>query len=203
MVDTYNIRDSYTEYRKNLLKDRLKKVNHTGDYTRLPIKLLERLETKAGVVPEVKDPGMTIYINIVHGYFKFLMKKVFEGNDVRLGAKLGIIGIRGKKVMPTIGWDGKVKGVAPSWGKTKAKWVEEAKAMGITFEEFLEKVPKKDRKLVFCFNEHTEYIRYRIVWYKRNVIVNNKTFYGLTFNRVNRRTLWNLINEGKEYLVIE
>jgi len=203
MIDTYNIRDSYVDYRKILLKARLVKVGNNQNYERLPIKLIERLEAEYGITPEVKDPGMTIYINIVHGYLKFLMKKVFEGNDVRLGAKLGIIGVRGKKVIPEIGWDGKVKGVAPSWGKTKAKWVEEAKDMRLTFEEFLQKVPKHERKLVFCFNEHTEYIRYRIVWYKKNVIVENKTFYGLTFNRINRRTLWNLINEGKEYLVIE
>lgn len=211
MTDTYNIRDSYIDYKKRLLKDRLDKVTPSAikdriklrNYERLPIKHIERLETKYNVVPEVKDPGMTVYINIVHGYLKFIMRKVFEGNDIRLGAKLGIVGIRGKKIKPEIGWDGKVKGLAPSWGKTKVKWTEEAAAMGLTFEQFLEKVPKKDRKLVFCFNEHTEYVRYRIVWYKKNVIVENKTFYGLTFNMVNRRTLWKLINEGKEYLVIE
>lgn len=204
MIDTYNIRDSYVDYRKRLLKDRLQKVtSSTTNYERLPIKLIEKLEAKLGVTPEVKDPGMTVYINIVHGYLKFLMRKVLEGNDIRLGAKLGIVGIRGKKIMPEIGWDGKIKGVAPSWSKTKAKWTKEAEAMGLTFKEFLDKVPKNERKLVFCFNEHTEYIRYRIVWYKKNVIVGNKTFYGLTFNRVNRRALWKLINEGKEYLVIE
>lgn len=212
MIDTYNIEDSYNEYRKELLRNRLKtiktinpkeEVQQIESYKRLPIKFIERLENKYGIVVEVKDPTLPVYNSIVHGYLKFLMKKVLEGNDVRLGARLGTIGVRGKKVLPKIGWDGKIKGVVPSWSKTKIKWTEDAKAMGLTFEEYLNVVPKEERQLVFCFNEHTEYIRYRIVWYKKNVIVSNKTFYRLAFNRVNRRALWNLLNSGKEYLVIE
>lgn len=204
MIETYNIKDSYNDYRRNLLIERLKKVSpNSTEYKRLPIKLIERLEAKLNIILEIKDPGISIYNEIVYGYLKFILKKIFEGNDVRLGARLGIIGIRGKKIIPVLNKEGKIKGVAPSWGKTKLKWIEEAKSMGLTFEEYLKVVPKENRKLVYCFNEHTEYIRYRIVWYKKNVVVKNKIFYGLTFNRVNRRTLWNLINEGKEYFVIE
>lgn len=161
-MNKVNIRQSYTFYKKKY------KENIGADY----------------------KEGLPIYIDIVNGLMKFIMKKVFDGYDVRLGAKLGVIGIRGRKVIPTIDENGDIKGIAPNWGETKKLHAKdpEAKAKGIK---------------VYCFNEHTNGIRYKFFWAKRGVIIVNKTYYGLTFSRWNRRELNRLVTEeNKEYLVI-
>lgn len=141
------------------------------------------------------------YLQIVALFMQFIMQKVFDGLDVRLPSKLGIIGIRGKKSRAFINDKGEIKGVAPNWGKTKELWKAEASNRGISFEEYVSTVPKSERQLVYCFNEHSDGIIYRLVWYKKNVIIKNKSFYGLTFSRKNRRTSSALFKSGKEYLV--
>lgn len=205
MLETFNIRDSYTDYRKNLLKNRLKVIQDiTRDktvYERLPIKLIERKELKHNIVPEVKDPGITIYINIVHGYLKYLIEKIIEGHDVKLGAKLGIITVRGTKVKASIDSAGKIKGLAPDWSKTRVSWLKKAKELGLTWKEYIEKVPKHERQVLYCFNEHSDYIRYKFTWFKKNVVVKNKTIYSFILNRANKLMLHQAIMEGKEYLV--
>lgn len=216
MIAIYNVKDSYDYYRKSLLGDRLDTIKASKDsaikqdkdvlslrkeYIRYPTTVIKRIEARHNIVPEYTDPGQTTYLAIVLGYMKFLMRKVLEGYWVRLGAKLGIIYIIGSKVTPRINKDGKIIGLIPSWSKTKIKWTEEATKLGLTFKEYIEQVPREKRELVYCFNEHSEYVRYSMVWIKKNVIVTNKTFYRLTFNRANKRAVWKAAIEGKEYTV--
>lgn len=195
MIETFNLRDSYRYYRKTLLKARLRNAKTLSkepikeSYNRLPVKLIEKLEIANGI-EIIKEPSEKIYNSIVQGYLKFIVKKIFEGHDIRLGAKLGIVGIRGKKIKPTVDKNGKIRGIAPSWGKTFKLWNSDP-------------VAKEKRQMIYCFNEHSDGIKYRIVWYKKSVIVKNKIYYGLTFTDDNRKMLWKLANEGKEYLVIE
>ncbi len=117
------------------------------------------------------------------------MKKVIEGYDVRLGAKLGVITIRGRKFIPTINEAGEIKGAAPNWKKTKELWDSDP-------------VAKAQKRLVYCFNEHSDGITYKLHWFKKNVIIKNKDMYGLSFARDNRRAVNTAIYEGKEYAVI-
>lgn len=216
MIAIYNASDSYFYYKQNIFKDRTDKLNEIyknedgyqpfkdsyDRYTGALVAKINRMEKTNGI-DNTEIVTIAIYLKIIYGYFKFLIKKLFEGHDIRLPVRLGIIAIRGRKVIPTFDWKGDIKGVAPSWSKTKISWTEKAKELGLSLAEYIEKIPKKERNLVYCFNEHSEFIKYRIVWFRNKAIVNNKTFYGLTFNRVNRRMLWKLINEGKEYYVIE
>lgn len=143
------------------------------------------------------------YLNIIHAFIKFVMKKVCEGYIVNLGARLGYIGVRGKKAIPVINDAGEIKGVAPNWGKTKAFWLEKAKEMGISFEEYLKQVPKEQRQLIYCFNEHSNGLIYSIHWYKKKAVIANKMFYNLKFSRDNKRTVSKLAFEGKEYIASE
>jgi hypothetical protein len=195
MQEVYNLRDSFRYYRKELLKTRVDNVRKFAieplkkTYVRYPLLLIERLEKENNIVPAI-EPNETLYNDIVHGYLKFMMQKVFEGHDIRLGAKLGTIGIRGRKVKPMIGVDGKIIGVIPSWSKTKQLWDSDP-------------VAKEKKTLVYCFNEHTDGVRYKIGWYKKNVVVKNKVYYSLRFTKGNKRSVWKLANEGKEYLVME
>jgi len=148
-----------------------------------------------------QDADSKTYLEIVSGLMQLFMQKVLEGNDVKMGAKLGTIGVRGAKVEPIITEEGEIRGIAPNWGETKKSWQKKAEDLGISYEEFLLK-PRSERPLVYCFNEHSNFIKYKLVWYKANVIVRNKSYYGLGFSWHNRRALSKLIKEGKEYLVI-
>lgn len=132
-----------------------------------------------------------VYMKITGGFMKFMMEQIFEGHDVRLGSAetLGTIGIRGTLVFPKIGEDGYIKGLAPNWGATRKLWKENEEC-------------RKSKTLVFCMNEHSAGIRYRLVWLKGKMRWQNKLLYALNFAKPNRRRLHDHIIEGKEYHVI-
>lgn len=162
MFRTVYTKDSYTYYRKN----------------------------NKGNLPDLDyREGLPVYMGIVNGYIERIASRVLEGYDVRVGAKLGTIGIRGEKVKPLINDKGEVKGIAPNWGETKKLQARDPEA-------------KKNRTIVYCFNEHSNGIKYSFFWSKENVIVKNKTIYGLAMSRHNRREVARLVQEeGKEYLI--
>lgn len=128
------------------------------------------------------------YLDIVNGFMKFIMSKVFEGYEVRL-PRIGTVSIVGNKIKPRIGEDGEIKGLAPNWAETKKLWDKNPTA-------------KANKQLVYCFNEHTNGIRYKLLWAKKGVIIQNKKVYTLKFSRANKRKVNKLANEGKEYYVI-
>lgn len=135
--------------------------------------------------------GIPVYLEIISGLMKFIMHKVFSGFDVRLGAKLGTLYVRGSKTVPFIDEEGNIKGVAPNWGETKKLQARDP-------------IAKENRTIVYCFNEHSNGIGYRLHWNKEGVIIKNKSLYGFSFSRWNRRELNRLIvEENREYLVIK
>lgn len=130
-----------------------------------------------------------VYLEIVLGFIKFLMSKVFEGHEVKLPARLGSFYIRGRKVKPKLNEDGNIVGLAPNWGETNKLWESNPQA-------------KADKTLVYCFNEHSDGIRYKIIWSKMNVNVKNKTLYSIRFSRENKREVVKQIKQNKEYITI-
>jgi hypothetical protein len=128
-----------------------------------------------------------IYISIVNGYMKFMMAKLFHRGEVMLPERLGSIDIIGHK--PTVEIvDGKIKGLAPDWAKTKQLWESDEEA-------------KVAKTLVYHFNEDTAGVRYRFRWSKNRVMVANKTLYSIRMSRDNKRALSALVKQGKEYLI--
>lgn len=127
------------------------------------------------------------YIEIVSEFLKYIVCVLFEKGTVILPEKLGVLHIIGKKLKATTE-DGKIKGLAPDWDKTKKLWAIDQQA-------------KDNKQIVYHFNEETNGIRYRIVWAKTKVLVSNKTLYDLKFTRTNKRFLSALIKTGKEYLI--
>ena len=101
--------------------------------------------------------------------------------------QLGKLSIYGKKVKVKVE-DGQIKGLAPDWVKTKELWESDKEA-------------KKNKQLVYHFNEETNGIRYKFSWSKNRVLVSNKTLYNLRMTRTNKRELSKLVKEGKEYLI--
>ena len=128
-----------------------------------------------------------VYIKIVNGYMKFLMKKLFSRGEVMIPSRLGNLTITGKKVKVHIE-DGQIKGLAPDWAETKRLWENDLEA-------------KERKQLAYHFNEETNGIRYRFNWSKQRVLMTNKTLYSLKFTRANKRELSGLIRQGKEYLI--
>lgn len=132
--------------------------------------------------------GIKIYLEIVLGYIQFLMFKVFEGHEIKLPARLGSFYIRGRKVKPRIGQDGEIKGLAPNWADTKKLWDSNPEA-------------KEKKEIVYCFNEHTDGVRYKLIWSKKNVNVKNKMIYSIRFSRDNKREVLRRLQKQQEYIV--
>lgn len=130
-----------------------------------------------------------LYREIAYAFIKAFMEEVFNGSEVMMYGRLGVIAIVGEKVKPFVDEDGNIKGVAPDWGATKK--------LQATNEEAREK-----RTIVYCFNEHSNGIKYEFVWGVTDVIAKNRTFYSYTRTWHNRRELVRRIKqEGAEYQV--
>ena len=153
---------------------------------------------------EYNEPSITvtIYLEIINNFMKFLFNKVAEGFDTEMPCGLGVFKVRGRYIKPVINKDGEVKGVAPHWSKTKARWMENAEIEGITFEEYIKK-PRSERPLSYCFNEHSNGIIYRINYSTSGCKLVNKSYYIMTFSRANKETVHKLIMDGKEYLLTQ
>lgn len=130
------------------------------------------------------------YLDIVGKFMLFLMDKVFEGFEVKLPAKMGSFYIVGRRVKPSIDENGEIKGVAPNWAETKKLWDNNEEA-------------KKSKTLVYCFNERTNGIKYKLIWSRRNVNLVNKMIYSFRLSRTHKRRINELVTSGKEYLVME
>lgn len=132
-----------------------------------------------------------IYLYIVAGFIKFLVKKVFEGYDVQLsgGRSLGTIAIRGKRTNVRVDEiTGEILGAAVNWKDTKKLW--EANP-----------IAKEQGDKIFYLNEHTNGVRYSFKWFMQGMNVANKNLYFLKLCKPNKRKLVALLNDGKEYLV--
>lgn len=137
----------------------------------------------------VSNPvDINTYLKIAQGFILYIMRKLFEGHDIQLGPgdSLGTLGVRGRKIATFTDKNGEIKGAAPSWSKTKKLWDENPEA-------------KANRQLVYCTNEHTNGLTFKIVWFKKDMRLHNKSYYTIIFSRKNKRTLSKLIKEGKEY----
>lgn len=142
----------------------------------------------------LKDKNIDItiseYCNICNDFSKFIMNKVFEGYSVKLPSNFGVIEIQGKKIKPTIDKiTGDIKGCAVNWKETYKLWNDNP-------------ILKQKKEKIYFLNEHTRSIRYKFHWFKKNVFATYKILYNLRLSRFNKRHLAQLINNGKEYLII-
>lgn len=134
-----------------------------------------------------KPIELKVYLEIINKFFKFISYKLLNNGTCIFPERLGKLEVIGRKVNIRLE-DNKIKGLAPDWIKTKELWSNDEEA-------------KKNKQLVYYFNEHTNGIRYSIKWLKNRVLVENKTLYDLILTRTNKRNLSNLIKQGKEYLI--
>lgn len=126
------------------------------------------------------------YLILTAGYNKFLIDKVLEGKEVTLPSRMGTLSIVGREQQIKFDEEGKIKGLAPDWVKTKILWESNPEA-------------KRLKKLLYHTNAHTDNVRYKYLWSKRNVLVENKTLYSLRLTRTNKRTVHAKIMQGVQY----
>ena len=110
--------------------------------------------------------GIKNYLLIAAAYNKFLINKVLEGHEVTLPSKMGTLCIVGRKQEVRFDEEGNVQGLAPDWVKTKKLWAENEEA-------------RISKKRMFHMNAHTDNFRYKFLWSKVRVLVENKTLYAL------------------------
>ena len=133
------------------------------------------------------DPvDIKTYLLLAADYNKFLIDKVLTGKEVTLPSRMGTLSITGKKQEIKFDEDGKVTGLAPDWVKTKELWANNPQA-------------KKEKKRIFHTNDHTDNVRYKFLWSKKNVLVENKTLYSLRLTRTNKRAVYSKILKGAQY----
>lgn len=137
---------------------------------------------------EVKTPvDINSFIPVANGYMEFLMGKVREGEEVTLPARLGTLFIQGTKKSLKFNKDG-IPELPPNWGETKKLWDRNPEA-------------KATKKIVYCLNEETNGVVYKVNWSKNRVPIENKIYYNLILTRGNKRAIHNRIKQGKEYLI--
>jgi hypothetical protein len=127
----------------------------------------------------VENPvNVNTYLTIFYRFINFFVDQIMNGNIVSLPDSLGQLGILGSKITPKVEKDGTIIGLSPNWKKTKGK-----------------------EKISYNFNDHTNGVRYKITWLKRNMSVYNKHLYSFKLSRTNKRKIWKNILSGKEYII--
>lgn len=137
---------------------------------------------------EMENPvDSKTYISIANRYMEFLIQKVLEGEEVTLPARLGTLFIQGVKKNLKFNKDG-VPMLPPNWAKTKVLWENNPEA-------------KQTKKIVYCLNEETDGVVYKLHWSKNRVPIENKIYYNFILTRGNKRAINSSIKQGKEYLI--
>jgi len=135
-----------------------------------------------------KQPFVTekVFLEILSLFFIFIKDLILKGRTVELPGDMGELCISGAK--PRIKFDGEGRPkLPPDWGETRKLWKENPEA-------------REQKKILFHFNDHTGYIRYKIFW-KRKFIANidNLVYYSFMGARKFTREVAQNIFNGVEY----
>lgn len=131
---------------------------------------------------------LTVYLQVITGYAKFMTEKLLDSEVVPLAERLGDIEISGSKLKPTIDEQGRIQGLSPNWKATNDLWATCEKC-------------KEEKQLVYHFDEHTQGLRYKLRWSKKKVFVENKDFYSFRLSFHNKKAIAKSLKEGAEYYV--
>lgn len=130
------------------------------------------------------------YLKITSGFMKFIADKIVDGDEVILPMGMGTIMVTGRKQDLKVDEDGNIRGLAPDWRRTIKLWKDNPEA-------------KKEKKMVYFFNEHTRGIIYKFSWYTLNIPLRFKKVFAFYAIRKNKRQVSDNIINGKEYRQIK
>lgn len=133
-----------------------------------------------------KPVGLLTYISIISLFVLFLMSKIFEGHSVELNG-IGKFYIQGRKITPSLDDNGNIKNLAINWGETFKYWKDSPEMKNL-------------KEPIYCFNEHSNGVRYKFIWEQNKQLINKSVFI-FKPSRTNKRNISKLIKEGKEYII--
>lgn len=130
------------------------------------------------------------YVKINNMFMKFVSENMLDGHEVTLPAKVGVLFVGGTKRNNITDENGTVR-LAPNWKQTKELRQNNEKA-------------RLEKRVVYCLNEHTEGVSYRITWSVARVPIPNKTIFKFRATRINKRRLHKkIVVDKKEYLIVK
>ena len=130
--------------------------------------------------------GKTIYLEIISLFFLFIKNLMLKGRTVELPANMGEMCISGLKPRVKVDSEGRPK-LPPDWGETRKLWERDP-------------VAKAEKRIIFHFNEHSGFVRYKIYW-KRDFFahMDNIKYYSFQGARHFTREIAQAIFDGAEY----
>lgn len=128
--------------------------------------------------------------DISQGFTSILREELLEEGSIALPHRLGTMKIVGRTVVPKVNDEGQITNLPVDWQSTKELWNKSPKA-------------KLEKQLVYHFNEHTQYVRYKLGWYRKNVFLKNKNFYYFDACRDLKRQIAKEIKNNKEYTIAD
>ena len=127
--------------------------------------------------------------NLISNYLQHVTSTVINGKAVRLPGKMGSLTVVGKKIKPKIDKEtGEIIGLSPDWAATWKLWNAKPEA-------------KEKKEKIYFLNEHSDFVRYKFQWSKRNIYCENKNYYSLQICWAGKRKLASTIKQGKEYFI--
>lgn len=136
-------------------------------------------------------PDISVFRDLVNSYHKFIRNKIIEGHQVVLPQYCGALWIVGKKDNPRKAKNVETNlllGIVPNWAETLKLWKRDPEA-------------KAKKKIIYCDNLHTDGVRYKISWLRKNARNGNIMFYFFRPCKEFRRSVHKRIMEGAEYYV--
>lgn len=114
-----------------------------------------------------------VFRDIINDYFRYLRDELIEeGKEIKLPCRMGTLCVVKHK---------------PKTFTSKSLRVDYAES-------------KKQGKIMFHLNEHSNFFKYRFLWSKVNMLTKNKTKYQLVMTRANKRRLaYILKNRLRDY----
>ena len=147
-------------------------------YNRKSYTIADYYESYCGYVEDnpLYQVSYKVFRSIVSDYFRYLRDEIIEnGKEVKLPCRMGTLSIVKHKPKEYTG-----------------------KSLRIDYGE-----SKKQGKMVFHLNEHSDFFKYRAYWNKQNMLTKNKTYYQLVLTRDNKRHLAQIIkNRVRDYVEI-
>jgi hypothetical protein len=128
------------------------------------------------------------YMKIVTAFLKYMSDVLIEDGVLYLPGKFGQIDIFGFKPKKRYNDDGTPR-FGCSYAKTKQLWMKDPEA-------------KKNRTLVYNFNEATGGIPYKINWNTKDYIISSKLVYTFKPCSTLKKRMIDRVIEGKEYLIL-
>ena len=119
-----------------------------------------------------------LFVDLWKEFASTVTDDIVNGKDFVMPFRVGILGIRKKKIFVKLNPDGSIdkRYLRPDWKATKDLWKRDQEA-------------KKNKQLVFHLNKHFGGYNCKWFWDKSTCCITNQSAYSLVMTRENKRKL--------------